>query len=79
MSHFPKPFYKKARGVWYVEINRRQINLGPDKAEAFRHYHQLMGQSREQHVAPESLAAIIDPFLEWTQNRAPDTYEWYRY
>ena len=30
MAHYPKPFFKKARGVWYVEINRRQVNLGPD-------------------------------------------------
>ena len=80
MPHFPKPFYKKARGVWYVEINRKQINLGPDEKEAFRQYHLLMGKPREQAVSPESLLAIIDAFLEWTQkNRAPDTYEWYRY
>ncbi len=79
MSHFPKPFFKKARGVWYVEINRKQVNLGPDKEEAFRQYHQLMGKPREQAVSPESLVAIIDAFLDWTQkNRAPDTYEWYR-
>ncbi len=80
MPHFPKPFFKKARGVWYVEINRKQINLGPDEEDAFRQYHQLMGQPREQVVPPESLVAIIDAFLEWTQkNRSPDTYEWYRY
>ena len=80
MPHFPKPFFKKARGVWYVEINRKQINLGPDEDEAFRQYHQLMGKPREQHVSPESLVAIIDAFLEWThKNRAPDTYQWYRY
>lgn len=80
MPHFPKPFFKMARGVWYVEINRRQVNLGPDEQEAFRQYHQLMGKPREQQVSPESLVVIIDAFLEWTQkNRAPDTYEWYRY
>ncbi|MDM4017550.1 hypothetical protein [Roseiconus lacunae] len=80
MPHFPKPFFKKARGVWYVEIDRKQVNLGPDKEEAFRQYHQLMSQPREQSASPESLIAIIDAFLEWTQNnRATDTYEWYRY
>lgn len=79
MPHFPKPFYKKARGVWYVEINRKQVNLGPDKEEAFRQYHHLMGLPTEQAVSPESLVAIIDAFLEWNEkNRAPDTYEWYR-
>ncbi len=79
MPQFPKPFFKKARGVWYVEINRKQVNLGPDKDDAFRQYHQLMVQPRAQTASPESLAAIIDAFLEWNQNnRAPDTYEWYR-
>jgi hypothetical protein len=41
MSHFPKPFFKKARGLWYVEIDRKQINLGGDRDEAYRQYHQL--------------------------------------
>ena len=31
-------------------------------------------------TSPESLVGIIDAFLDWTnRNRAPDTYEWYRY
>lgn len=25
MAHFPKPFFKKARKNWYVEIDRKQI------------------------------------------------------
>lgn len=83
MSHFPKPFFKQARGVWYVEIARKQHNLGPDKDEGFRRYHALMAESpkeRPQRVAPQSLAAIIDAFLEWVScRRAADTYEWYRY
>lgn len=80
MPHFPKPFFKAGRGVWYVEINRKQINLGPNQDEAFRQYHQLMAQPQEQPVSSESLAAIIDTFLEWVErHRSPDTYEWYRY
>ncbi len=39
-----------------------------------------MVQPHEEQVSSDSLAAIIDVFLEWVQqNRAPDTYEWYRY
>jgi len=80
MPHFPKPFFKKARGVWYVEINRKQIKLGPDREEAFRRYHELMTKPPERHVPSESLAALIDAFLEWCQkHRSPHTYEWYRY
>jgi integrase len=81
VAHFPKPFFKKARKSWYVQIDRMQIKLGSDRDEGFRQYHQLMQQPAEQAVAsPDSLVNIIDAFLEWTeQNRAPDTYEWYRY
>ena len=80
MSHFPKPFFKKARGLWYVEINRQQFNLGSDREAAFRQYHQLMMQPTEKVVSTEMLVGVIDAFLEWLQkNRAADTYEWYRY
>jgi integrase len=80
MPHFPKPFFKKSRRCWYVEINRKQIKLSPDREEAFRRYHELMTKPQERHVPSESLAALIDTFLEWCQkHRAPDTYEWYRY
>ena len=80
MPHFPKPFFKKSRRCWYVQLDRRQHKLSPDKDEAFRMYHQLMSQPCERHVPSDSLAAIVDAFLEWSQkNRSPDTYEWYRY
>lgn len=83
MPHFPKPFFKKGRRLWYVQIDGRQINLGPERDEAFRQYHHLMAvpkRSVEHTGDSHSLAAIRDHFLEWVQqNRAPDTYEWYRY
>lgn len=80
MPHFPKPFFKKARRCWYVEINRKQIKLASDRDEAFRRYHELMTRPKVRHVPSESLAALIDTFLEWCQkHRSPDTYEWYRY
>jgi integrase len=76
MSHYPKPFHRANRGLWYVQIDGKQHNLGPDKDEAFRRYHQLM-----QAPAPVTamlVASVIDGFLEWTkQHRAPRTYEWY--
>lgn len=53
MAHYPKPFFKKARRLWYVEINRKQINLGPDREAAFQQYHQLMARPRESHSTRE--------------------------
>jgi len=80
VAHFPKPFFKKSRKLWYVEISRRQYNLGPDREAAFRLYHELMHEPARQQVDSRSLLAVIDAFLEWVQkNQAPDTYEWYRY
>jgi len=52
VAHFPKPFYKKSRACWYVEIDRKQIKLGPDQAEAFRLYHELMAAPRVQLQQP---------------------------
>jgi integrase len=83
MSHFPKPFFKQARGVWYVEINRRQHNLGPDKDEAFRQYHELMAAPPKRVPATtrrgDLVLTVIESFLDWCQkNRAPATYNWYR-
>jgi len=80
MPHFPKPYFRKSRGLWYVQIDGRQINLGRDRDDAFQQYHRLMGEPRQRHVASGSLVGVIDAFLEWVdRNRSPDTYEWYRY
>lgn len=80
MPHFPKPFFKKSRGLWYVEIDRKQINLGRDREEAFRRYHELMAEPKRQEVQSWLVPALVDQFLDWVQrNRSPDTYEWYRY
>lgn len=80
MPHFPKPFFKQARGLWYVQVDGRQVNLGPDQTAAFRRYHQLMQQPQRRLVSDELVASLADAFLEWVEaHRAPDSYEWYRY
>jgi integrase len=80
MPHHPKPFFKKSRQCWYVEINRKQIRLGTEREKAFDLYHQLMTQPREQPVTAGSLVELVDLFLDWVQKRrSRDTYEWYRY
>ena len=86
MAHFPKPFFKQARQLWYVEIDRKQVCLGPDRDEAFQKYHALMQARRKgelsQAVAGSNplVAVLADAFLDWVKKeRAPDTFEWYRY
>ena len=81
MPHFPKPFFRAPRGLWYVQVDGRQVNLGPDRDEAFRHYHDLMARGHDQPKVPagDLVVAILDAFLEWCQkHRAARTYDWYR-
>ena len=78
MAHFPKPFWRSARNAWFVEINGKQQNLGPDREEAFRKYHEMMAM--KVPVPTGSVIETIDRYLSWCQeHRAPDTFEWYRW
>lgn len=86
LYHTPKPFFRSSRNRWYVQIDGRQVNLGPDKEKAFARYHHLMADAAAGRPTvpradtPKSVAFLADHFLEWVErNRAPDTYEWYRY
>lgn len=80
MPRFPKPWFRTERQAWFVQIGRRQINLGPDKAAALAQYHALMSQPKRPHVAADGVLAVIDAFLDWChKHRQPATYEWYRF
>lgn len=81
MPKFAKPWFRPARGVWYVTLDGKQVNLGPDRTAAFEEYARLIAAPKEVRRAPaHSLPAVVDAFLEWIKpRRAPDTYEWYRY
>ena len=83
MPHFPKPFFRASRKLWYVQLNGRQINLGSDKDEAFKKYHKLLA-SPEQAAATAThsdemlVVQLFDQFLCWVEkHRAPATYGWY--
>ncbi len=76
------PWYRKSRKAWFVVSNGQQINLGPDKAEAFRLFHEM--QARPKSARPvtsgndfvETFAVL---FVEWCgKNRAIETAKWYR-
>ena len=80
MPKKPEPWWREDRQAWFVQINRKRYNLGRDKKQAWQRYYELMAQPQKRAVVSDSLAAIIDAFLEWvSKHRAPDTYEWYRY
>ena len=85
--HVPKPFYRKSRDTWYVEVDGRQINLGKDREAAFQRYHAIMAappEVRPTHAIGTGeglkLTELFDRFLDWVkQHRSPDTYVWYQY
>jgi integrase len=75
-----KPWFRSDRNAWFVCFEGKQINLGPDKTEAERHFHELMARQQPSVQSPSSpfVCSIIDLFLDWTQgHRAAGTYAWY--
>ncbi len=78
-----QPWFRPSRGVWYVTLEGKQINLGPDKAAAFEEFARLISERRHRPAhrsSGQTLPTVIDAFLEWLKPRRSDaTYEWYRY
>jgi hypothetical protein len=92
MPRFRQPFFRRDRGLWYVQLDGRQLNLGADRDAAFAEYHRIMANRSQQASGAVALAlggtasdpsplvvVVIDEFLDWCQkNRAGDTYRWYK-
>jgi integrase/recombinase XerD len=79
MPRFPKPWFRKERQAWFVQVGRQHVNLGADKTKALEQYHALMSQPQKPRVKADSVVNVIDLFLDWCQkHRAPETYEWYQ-
>ena len=73
----PQPFYRSQTKSWYLQLGKKQINLGKDEDLAWRKYHGIMAGLRDV-AAEDSCVHIIDEFLEWTKNnREESTYKWY--
>lgn len=84
MPHFPKPFFRPKKNRWYVQLDGKHVNLGSDRDEAFRLYHEVMANRKQPIpvVAPSSepfLIEILDAFLDWClKHRAERTHETYK-
>ena len=81
MARVPKPWWREDRQAWFVTIDCKRQNLGANRKEAMQRFHSLMATPARVGItkATESVAAIIDLLLDWTQkHRAPRTYDWYR-
>ncbi|MCE9561169.1 MAG: tyrosine-type recombinase/integrase [Planctomycetes bacterium] len=89
MARAPKPWFREDRQAYFVTICGTRHNLGSDKKEADRRFHELMAQADDAHtpsptIPPQNSAGltvgeVFEKFLDWCQNhRAPRTYEWNR-
>ena len=78
MPKFPKPWFRKDRKAWFVQLHGKQVNLGPNRNDALNKYHELMSKPLQQRAEPTAVVTILDQFLDWTsKHRAPRTYRWY--
>ena len=51
-----KPWYRKEKKTWYVQIDRKQVRLSKDKAEAMRMYADVAAADGRRPVAGRSVA-----------------------
>jgi integrase len=82
MARIAKPWFREDRNAWFVNIRGRRHNLGPDKTEAYRLFHELMAHKPEAPKAPRAtgltVAEVYDKYLDWCErNRSPRSYQWY--
>lgn len=75
----PKPFYRKQRQRWYVQLDGKQIMLGKDEAEAWDKYFSLMASKGKSVTMKPTLGQIVDAYLLWCEsNRNKRTTQWYK-
>lgn len=72
----PKPYFRKQKQAWYVQLDGRQISLGRDKELAWRRYHQLMAGRADLGSERATVVQLLETYLEWcSKHRASGTYE----
>lgn len=77
MARPHKPWFRKSRNTWHVEIDGKQHNLGPDKDEAHRRFHQLLSEKPAAATAG-SVASLLDSFIiHCEETKSPKTVRWY--
>lgn len=75
----PKPWFRKSRGEWYVQIKGVTHRLGKDKHEADRKFHLLMAGEDPEPMGNCTFASeVADQFQIILKNeRSASTLDWY--
>ncbi|TWU49424.1 tyrosine-type recombinase/integrase [Rubripirellula reticaptiva] len=69
-----KPFFRKSKNAWYLQLGKRQVSLGREKKQAWQKYHQLMADS-EPIRETATVEMLFERYLDWVEeNRKPGTY-----
>lgn len=72
----PKPYFRKQKQAWYVQIDGRQISLGPEKEPAWRRYHELMAGRADLASERATVVQLLETYLEWcSKHRSIGTYD----
>jgi len=72
----PKPFFRKFTQTWYVQIGRKQINLGPDKKQAWSRYTTLMASQEQIEAETTAVVELFNRYLDWlSKNRSAGAYD----
>ena len=74
----PKPWFHKQSRNWKVQFGTKQINLGPDKKEAWDKYHSLMAQRGQptRRSKDPTLYDVLNRFLGFCEsNRNTGTFQ----
>jgi integrase len=81
----PEPFFRPKKNRWYVEVDGKHVNLGPDEAQARVRWHQVMAGTPAAPTVPGQQPAgvlacrVIDLFVGWSHTHRPGrTAEWYQ-
>ena len=76
MKRVRQPFFRPTRKTWFVQIDGKQINLGPDEDAAWTRYLELMAQPSKKTELPASsipyVVVIRDQYIEGLRNRVAD-------
>src|SRR5262249_1202992 len=77
MPHHPKPWFRPSRNRWFVEIDGKQYNLGPDERQRSRRCHAPRGtRPREKPEGTPPGGAPDPPLAGAKENKPPPPYEW---
>jgi len=79
MGRTPKPWWREDRQAYYANVRGVCHKLGTSLKQANQVLKDLLRQPETKPVCSDSVAVILDDFLEWTeQNRSPKTYRGYK-